>query len=146
MAIVLALSIATRTFCLRDERLGFARSRWCNPSLAEFRGSYIAAVKHTDFRRQIGQEGEASKLWWVNTLFMCLGQPGELHDLSCKQYMPWKREYHECEFDSRVGGSAKMDLKGLGDVKVYTWDTKGHLYMLLLLLFLLTKPRLWHWS
>jgi hypothetical protein len=35
---------------LEDVKLKFAKDLWCNPSLVEYDGSYLAAIKTTSFK------------------------------------------------------------------------------------------------
>lgn len=89
-----------------------------NPSLVEYGGTYLSALKRTTFARGKG------KTFWVNHLYICVGANTDLAGLRCRQYYPWTEKYHECEFDKRVRGG-KVDVTGLGDVKVWVWPGKG---------------------
>ncbi|PNH05439.1 hypothetical protein TSOC_008273 [Tetrabaena socialis] len=89
-----------------------------NPSLVEHGDKYVSALKRTTFRK-VGR-----KTFWINHLYMCVGQRDDLHSLRCNAFNPWSEPYLECEFGSNVR-NGKTDVTGLGDVKVWAWPGKG---------------------
>ncbi|GFR46647.1 hypothetical protein Agub_g8258 [Astrephomene gubernaculifera] len=89
-----------------------------NPSLVLHGDKSLSALKRTTFRKAKG------KTFWVNHLYVCLGPHDDLQGLRCQAYNPWQEPYPECEFDERVRGG-KVDVTGLGDVKVWRWPGKG---------------------
>ncbi|GAX76774.1 hypothetical protein CEUSTIGMA_g4220.t1 [Chlamydomonas eustigma] len=98
----------------------WAKDKWYNPSLVEYNELFISAIKYTKIKATA-----SGKAIWDNSLYMCEGyQKMGLESLRCNAFDPWKGQYRECDLDKRVRGG-KMDMKGLGDVKVWRWPGKG---------------------
>ncbi|KAG2437381.1 hypothetical protein HXX76_006033 [Chlamydomonas incerta] len=89
-----------------------------NPSLVIQGDRFLSALKRTTFRKTKG------KTFWVNHLYMCIGELDDLSRLRCQSYNPWREPYLECEFGTNVR-DGKTDTTGLGDVKVWVWPGRG---------------------
>ncbi|KAJ9516862.1 hypothetical protein V8C86DRAFT_2474351 [Haematococcus lacustris] len=117
LALTLALTLLfTECWAAQDIKLAWAKDRWCNPSLVEYHGDHISAAKTTDFKRK------RETTWWINSLFLCSGRSSS--NLSCTPFHPWRSRFSECTFDKRVR-AGKVDVAGLGDVKLWVWPGKG---------------------
>ncbi len=119
LAVILLLCIVQTGLAATDVAVAWtSMEATYNPSLVEYGGTYLSALKRTTFARGRG------KTFWVNHLYICVGANTDLAGMRCRQYYPWTEKYHECEFDKRVRGG-KVDVTGLGDVKVWVWPGKG---------------------
>ncbi|GLI62523.1 hypothetical protein VaNZ11_005180 [Volvox africanus] len=118
-ALLAACSSVLRVRALNDVPVAWTTLEAAyNPSLVEYGGKYISALKRTTFRKA------NHKVFWVNHLYVCVGPQGVLEGLRCQTYNPWLEPYLECEFDSDVR-DGKTDVTGLGDIKVWVWPGRG---------------------